>query len=70
MFYYIPSHHFNGGFDGAEERERDAAIVQQALIHSMNQLRCISLPTVTGLPDGMVANKSQVELHIRVCDRT
>lgn len=49
------------------KREREAAIVQQALIHSMNQLSCILLPTVIVLPDGMMANKSEVELHIRVC---
>lgn len=45
------------------KKERAAAIIQQALIHSMNQLSCILAPTVIVLPDGMMANKSEVELH-------
>ena len=69
MYYYTLSHHYNGGFyRGEEKREREAAIIQQALIHSMNQLSCILLPTVIVLPDGMMANKPEVDLHIRVCN--
>lgn len=67
MFYYILSHHFNGGFYRAGERERECAIAHQALIHSMNQFSCILLLTVIVLPEGMMANKSEVELHMRVC---
>lgn len=50
------------------KKEREAAIIQQALIHSMNQLSYILLPTVIVLPDGMMVNKSEVDLHIRVCN--
>lgn len=47
--------------------ERQAAIVHQALIHTLNQLRCILLPAVPVVPDGLMANESKVELLIRVC---
>lgn len=56
-------------FYGAEEKEREAAIVDQALIHTMNQLCCILLPAVIVIPDGLMANKSEEELLIRVCSQ-
>lgn len=49
------------------QKAREAAIVRQALIHSMNQLRCVLWPTVIVLPDGMMASKSKAELHMGVC---
>lgn len=56
-------------FYGADEKEREAAIVDQALIHTMNQLCCILLPAVVVIPDGLMANKSEGELLIRVCSQ-
>lgn len=38
--------------------KRGAIIIQQALIHSMNQLGCIPLPTVALLPDRMISQKN------------
>lgn len=42
----------------------EAVIIQQALIHSMNQLSCIPLPTVALLPDGMISQEWKVRVSI------
>lgn len=68
MFYYILSHHFNGGFYRAEERARERLRLFSGLwftvwINSAGFL----LPAAIVLPDEMMANKSEVELHIGVC---
>lgn len=47
---------------------REAAIIQQALIHRMNKPSCILFPTVTVFPDGMMVNKPEMDLHFRVCN--
>lgn len=47
---------------------RKAAIIRRAPIRTMNRLGCVLLPAVFVIPDGLMANKSQVELSLRgVC---